>query len=76
MTGSCVVAADLHLYVCGGMLKGEFIAKVERFDTVGKKWEEIASMQHSRGCTFGVATEGKIFCGWRDERSAIVFENR
>ena len=34
--GSCVVAAGNHLYVCGGVLGGVFLAKAERFDTVGK----------------------------------------
>ena len=72
-TGSCVVAADHHLYVCGGMLEGVFVAKVERFDTVVNKWEEIASMQQARGHAFGVATEGKIFVagGMEDWQSRL-----
>ena len=57
----CVVAAGIHLYVCGGMLEADFVTKAERFDTVGNKWEEIASMQQARWCASGVATEGKIF---------------
>ena len=60
-TGSCVVAAGNHLYVCGGITEDGFVTKAERFDTVGNKWEEIASMQQTRGCSFGVACEGKIF---------------
>ena len=58
---SCVVAAGYHLYVCGGITRGDFTTKAERFDTVGNKWEEIASMQQARAYSLGVATEGKIF---------------
>ena len=28
---------------------------------MGNKWEEIANLQQERACSFGVATEGKIF---------------
>ena len=59
--GSCVVAAGNHLYVCGGYLGGECFSKVERFDTVESKWEEIAKLQEKRYGAFGVASEGKIF---------------
>ena len=58
---SCVVATGNHLYVCGGRLEDNVVAKAERFDTVENKWEEIANMQEERECAFGVATEGKIF---------------
>ena len=58
---SCVVATGDHLYVCGGRLEDNVVAKAERFDTVENKWEEIANMQEERECAFGVATEGKIF---------------
>ena len=58
---SCVVAAGNHLYVCGGRKEGAYVTNAERFDTVGNKWEEIASMQQKRGNGFGVASEGKIF---------------
>jgi len=60
-TGSCVVAAGNHLYVCGGRLEHDFATKVERFDTVGNKWEEIASMQQARANSLDVANEGKNF---------------
>jgi len=60
-SSSCVVAASNHLYVCGGMLGFEFVAKAERFDTVENKWEEIANMPQKRAYAFGVATEEKIF---------------
>ena len=59
--GSCVVAAGNNLYVCGGFLEGDFVTKAGRFDTVGNKWEEIASMQQKRGNAFVVASKGKIF---------------
>ena len=58
---SCVVAAGNHLYVCGGITGDDFVAKAERFDTVGNKWEEIASMQQARAYSLGAASEGKIF---------------
>ncbi|KAJ7358818.1 Kelch-like protein 12 [Desmophyllum pertusum] len=49
---SCVVTAGNHLYVIGGKppQASEYVAKAERFDTVEKKWEEIADMQRARGC--------------------------
>ncbi|KAJ7358816.1 Kelch-like protein 12 [Desmophyllum pertusum] len=60
---SCVVTAGNHLYVIGGKppQASEYVAKAERFDTVEKKWEEIADMQQARCCACGVATQGKIF---------------
>ena len=62
---SCVVAAGDCMYVLGGKPLqqgvGEYVAKVERFDTVDNKWEEIADMQQGRGYAFGVATQGTIF---------------
>ena len=58
---SCVVEAGNHLYVCGGRKEGDYVTKVERFDTVGNKWEKIANMQQKRGYAVGVASEGKIF---------------
>ena len=65
---SCVVSAGNHLYVCGGRLEDDFVTKAERFDTVGNKWEEIASMQQARADSLGVATEGKIFvAGGRED---------
>ena len=38
----------------------EFVAKAERYDTVVKKWEEIADMLEERGDAFGEATQDKI----------------
>ena len=66
---SCVVAAGNHLYVCGGTVGGECFSKVERFDTVESKWEEIANLQVKRFGAFGVASERKIFLtgGIQDE---------
>jgi len=58
---SCVVAAGSYLYVCGGRLEDDVSSKVEIFDTVENKWEEVASMQQARDCAFGVATKVKIF---------------
>ena len=67
---SCIVAAGDCMYVLGGKPSQqtghwnrcmEYVAKAERFDTVQRKWEEIANMREERGCAFGVATQGKIF---------------
>ena len=59
---TCVVAAGRHLYMIGGWKSTKtFFAKCNRFDTVEKKWEEIADMQEERGGPFGVATREKIF---------------
>ena len=70
---SCVVAAGNHLYVCGGFLEGDFLAKAERFDTVENKWQEIANMQQARGYACGVTTEGKIFvAGGRKDWESVL----
>ena len=59
---TCVVAAGRHLYMIGGWKSTKtFFAKCNRFDTVEKKWEEIADMQKERGGPFGLATREKIF---------------
>ncbi len=78
----CVVAAGNHLYVLGGKPShtSEYVAKAERFDTVENKWEEIADMQQTRGCAFGVATQGKIFVaggrhGWEIELKTCEMYN-
>ena len=72
---SCVVAAGNHLYVCGGFLKGHYVARAERFDTVENKWEEIANMQQARNRACGVTTEEKIFvAGGRDVGSISVLK--
>ena len=70
----CVIAAGDHLYVLGGKPPNtrEYVAKVERFDTVKNKWEKIADMQQERGGAFGVATQRKIFvAGGRDRESDL-----
>ena len=70
---SCVVAAGNHLYVCGGFLEDDYVAKAERFDTVDSKWEEIANMQQKRGYACGVATEGKVFvAGGREDWESFL----
>ena len=59
---TCVVAVGRHLYMIGGWKNTQtFFAKCNKFDTVEKKWEEIADMQEERGGPFGVATREKIF---------------
>ena len=68
---SCIVAAGSHLYVFGGKSPEtkKYVKKAERFDTVEKKWEEIADMQQEKGCAFGAATQGKIFIAGGKNRS-------
>ena len=59
---TCVVAAGRHLYMIGGWKNPHTcFAECNRFDTVEKKWEEIAGMQEERVGPFGVATREKIF---------------
>ena len=59
---TCVVAAGRHLYMIGGWKNPHTcFAECNRFDTVEKKWEEIAGMQEERIGPFGVATREKIF---------------
>lgn len=67
---TCVVSAGAHLYVFGGKPPNtiEYVAKAERFDTVGKKWVEIADMQEERGDGFGVATKDKTFVAGGEHR--------
>ena len=72
--GSCVVAANNHLYICGGVTEGNFIAKAERFDVVENKWEEITDMQQKRGYACGVATEGNILIAGGMENWASCLE--
>lgn len=60
--GACVLSADNSIYVIGGNKIGSgALSKVERFDTVHNKWEEVADMQQARSRPFGVASQGKIF---------------
>ena len=59
---TCVVAAGRHVYMIGGWKSTQtYFAECNRFDTVEKKWEEIADMQKERGGPFGLATREKIF---------------
>ena len=67
---ACVVSAGSYLYVFGGKPPEtrEYVAKAERFDTVIKKWEEIADMLEERGDAFGEATKEKIFVAGGNHR--------
>ncbi|XP_068675974.1 kelch-like protein 2 [Montipora foliosa] len=59
---ACVLSADNYIYVIGGSKRGSgAVSKVERFNTVHKKWEEVADMQKARCNAFGVASQGNIF---------------
>ncbi|XP_068727334.1 kelch-like protein 17 [Montipora capricornis] len=57
-SGACVVSADNSIYVIGGSKYG---LGVKKFDTVLKKWEEVADMQKEKYNPFGVASQGKIY---------------
>ena len=70
---TCVVAAGRHLYMIGGWKNIQtYFAECNRFDTVEKKWEEIAFMQEERGCPFGLATREKIFVAGGVYRGRIL----
>ncbi|XP_068676857.1 kelch-like protein 2 [Montipora foliosa] len=61
-SGACVLSADNCIYVIGGSKRGSgAVSKVERFDTVHKKWEKVADMQQAKYDAFGVASHGNIF---------------
>ena len=54
---NCVVSAGSYLCVfCEPPETREYVAKAERYDTVVKKWEEIADMLEERGDAFSEAT--------------------
>ena len=58
---NCVVSAGSYLYVFGEPPETrKYVVKAERYDTVDKKWEEIADMLEERGDAFGEATQDKI----------------
>ena len=70
---TCVVAAGRHLYMIGGWKNIQtYFAECNRFDTVEKKWEEIADMQKERGGPFGLATREKIFVAGGVYRGRIL----
>ena len=65
---ACVLSVNNSIFVIGGRkghgfggYYGDNVKKVERFDTVSKKWEEVADMQEARCNAFGVASQGKIY---------------
>ena len=55
---NCVVSTGSYLYLFDGKppKTREYVAKAERYDTLVKKWEEIADMLEERGDAFGEAT--------------------
>ena len=57
---TCVVSSGTHLVESRQKLVN-MSRKPGRFDTVIKKWEEIADMLEERGDAFGEATKEKIF---------------
>nr|XP_058961110.1 uncharacterized protein LOC131788050 [Pocillopora verrucosa] len=76
---NCVVSAGSYLYVFGEPPETrKFVVKAERYDTVDKKWEEIADMLEERDDAFGEATEDKIFvAGGKHRESTITrYENQ
>ena len=61
-------SASSYLYFLGGKPPEtrEYVAKAERYDTVVKKWEEIADMLEETGDAF--ATKDKNLRRWRKHR--------
>ena len=55
---NCVVSTGSYLYLFDGKppKTRKYVAKAERYDTLVKKWEEIADMLEERGDAFGEAT--------------------
>ena len=76
---NCVASAGSYLYVFGEPPETrKYVVKVERYDTVVKKWEEIADMLEERDDAFGEATEDKIFVAGGKHRESIItrYENQ
>ena len=76
---NCVVSAGSYLYVFGEPPETrKYVVKAERYDTVDKKWEEIADMLEERDDAFGEATEDKIFVAGGKHRESIItrYENQ
>ena len=66
---NCVVSAGSYLYVFGEPPETrKYVVKAERYDTVVKKWEEIADMLEETGDAFGEATKDKNLRRWRKHR--------
>lgn len=65
-SNACIVAVDNSIYVLGGGSYSSGSAKVDRFDTLQNKWEELADMKKGKRYPFGVASQGKIFVAEND----------
>ncbi|XP_068676387.1 kelch-like protein 2 [Montipora foliosa] len=74
---ACVLSANNSIFVIGGKKEcydRDAVSKVEKFDTVHKKWEEVADLQKARCNAFGVALHGKIYvAGGGFSRSCEVY---
>lgn len=57
----CVVTNEQHLYIIGGISRGNDMSTVEKFDPSNKKWEEVAATNEKRRGAFGVAMNGKVY---------------
>ena len=71
---TCLIGSGNFLYLLGGTSPhtSQHVTKVDRFDIMEKKWEEITDMQQARGGAFGVASQEKIFiAGGADEESTV-----
>ena len=76
---NCVVSAGSYLYVFDEPPESrKYVVKAERYDTVDKKWEEIADMLEERDDAFGEATEDKIFVAGGEHRESTItrYENQ
>ena len=72
---TCLIGSGNFLYLLGGTSPhtSQHVTKVDRFDIMEKKWEEITDMQQARGGAFGVASQEKIFvAGGADEEGKVL----
>ncbi|XP_068727336.1 kelch-like protein 2 [Montipora capricornis] len=71
---ACVLSVNNSIFVIGGKKEYYAVSKVEKFDTVLKKWEEVADMQKAKRNAFGMASQGKIYvAGGGHSRSCEVY---
>ncbi|KAL9951886.1 hypothetical protein ACROYT_G044627 [Oculina patagonica] len=63
--GICIVAKDNFIYFIGGRVEGTymFLADVDRYDLIERKWDKLADLREGRDSASGTATHGKIFIG-------------
>ena len=70
---ACVVAAGRHLYVIGGRhSEGRYVAKAERFDTVGGNCRHEG---RKRRCFWSGHERENLCCWWKAQREKFIVSN-